>query len=139
MNFKYWQWESHELAEKKKKPSVKEIALVIEDNETSAYRLARVLCLAKAKGSVALKEMPADLPKATWHRYLETAYHLGFLDKKDNRYYNVNRFTNPLANFADYYEKWQKNDGVESEEDLRTLFPKAEKGKYGKKTEITQQ
>ncbi len=135
MNFKYWQWESHELAEKKKKPSVKEIALVIEDNETSAYRLARVLTLAKAKGSVALKEMPPDLPKATWHRYLETAYHLGMLDKKDNRYYNVNRFTNPLTNFADYYEKWQKSEERETDEELKAMFPNAEKGKYGKKQE----
>ncbi len=139
MNFKYWQWEAHELVEKKKKPSVREIALVIEDNETSAYRLARVLALVKSKGAIQLKQMPPDLPKATWHRYLEHAYRLGLLDKKDNTYFKINRFTNPLKNFADYYEKWLEKEGAESEEELRTLFPNAEKGRYSRKAdEVTQ-
>ena len=138
MNFRYWQWESHEYSEKKKTPSVKELALVLENNDTHAYRLARVLCIVKRKGAVQLKEMPADLPKATWHRYLEGAYRLGLLDKKDNTYVKINRFTNPLKNFADYYDKWLAKEEAETEEELRLLFPNAEKGKYGGKAEAPQ-
>ena len=130
MNFKYWQWESHELKEKSKKPAVKELASALFENETQAYRFARTLCIVKSKGSVRLKEMPGDLPKATWYRYLELGYEMGFFDKKDDVYVKINRFTNPIKNFGEYYEKWLSKEESESEEELKLLFPRAEKGKY---------
>ena len=133
MNFKYWQWEAHELKEKMRKPGCREIALALFENETHAYRFARVLCIVKGKGSVRLKEMPGDLPKATWHRYLEKGYEMGFFDKKGDAYFKINRFTNPIKNFGEYYEKWLGREETEGEEELKLLFPRAEKGKYGRK------
>jgi len=130
MNFKYWQWESHELREKLKKPSVKEIANTLFPSETHAYRFARVLCIVKRKGSVRLREMPSDLPKATWHRYLEAGYEMGFFDKKDDVYVRINRFSNPVKNFGEYYAKWLDSENVSEEGELPVLFPRAQKGKY---------
>ena len=136
MNFKYWHWESHELKEKSKKPSVKELAGALFENETQAYRFARTLCIVKQKGSVKLKQMPPDLPKATWYRYLEMGYEMGFFDKKDDVYVKINRFTNPIKNFGEYYEKWLSKEETENEGELGVLFTRAVKGKYsGKETE----
>ncbi|MBI3587691.1 hypothetical protein HY995_01390 [Candidatus Micrarchaeota archaeon] len=134
MNFKHWQWETHALREKEKRPTVKEIASVLFENDTQAYRFALVLTLVKRKGSLMLRDMPADLPKATWHRYLETGYELGFFDKKGDAYFKSNRFTNPIRNFGEYYEKWLKDERDEG--DVAPLFPNALKGRHsGKKKE----
>ncbi|MBI5176724.1 hypothetical protein HY995_01405 [Candidatus Micrarchaeota archaeon] len=44
MSFKHWQWEAHALREKEKRPTVKEIASVLFENDTQRIH-ALLTCL----------------------------------------------------------------------------------------------
>lgn len=127
MNIRYWEWETAPAKEKMKRPSVKEIAKVLFDNETQQYRFARAMLLVKAKNFLKLKECPGDLPLSTWKRYLDYGVQLGMLNHEGNAYSLANRFSTPVKNFADYYEKWLREG--DSNEDFVTLFPSAKRGK----------
>ncbi len=129
MNLKDWEWEAQPLKEKLKTPTLRPLAMLLFENETHAYRFSRVLEFVKQKKYARLKDFPADLPKATWLRYIEYAVQLGMLDKSSSGVYELtNRFSNPLRNVADYYKKWREIEGAE---DLSLAFPRARKGPYG--------
>jgi hypothetical protein len=124
MELKYWEWEAQPAKEKMKSPSIKHLADVLFGNETHKYRFCRAVLFVKGRGIARLSDMPGDLPKATWLRYLEYATQLGILDKTTSGYAVTNRFSTPLRNLAEWYEKWRKR---EEAEDLDVLFPFAKK------------
>ena len=113
--------------EKLKSPSVKHLTDTLFESETQAYRFAQCLQFLKERGVAKLQHFPADLPKATWLRYLEYGVQIGMLEKTGDKVYSItNRFTNSLKNFAEFYDRWRKQG---SAEDLTVLYPRAEKGR----------
>ncbi len=126
MNHKYWEWEAQPLKEKLKNPSIKDLTNVLfGSDETQAYRFAKTISFLRKRGVARLKDFPSDLPKATWFRYLEYAVQIGMAEKNGEGIYSMtNRFTNSLKNYADYYDKWRKDD---KEEELDYLYPRARK------------
>ncbi len=128
MNLKYWEWEAQPAKEKMRAPSIKNLADVLFGNETHKYRFCRAILFVKEKGIARLSDMPKDLPKATWLRYLEYATQLGVLDKTTSGYALTNRFSTPLRNLAEWYEKWRRKA---ENEDAGLLFPLAKKAGRG--------
>lgn len=126
MDHKYWEWEAQPLKEKLKTPSIKPLTDVLfGDDETQAYRFAKAMTFLRKRGVARLKDFPNDLPKATWFRYLEYAVQIGFIEKSGDGVYSMtNRFTNSLKNFAEYYDKWRKDD---KDEEIDYLYPRARK------------
>ncbi|MCX6767662.1 MAG: hypothetical protein NTY90_02965 [Candidatus Micrarchaeota archaeon] len=128
MNLKYWEWEAQPVKEKLKAPSIRHLADILFENDTHKYRFCRAMLFVKEKGIARLSDMPNDLPKATWLRYLEYATQLGLLDKTTSGYALTNRFSTPLRNLAEWYEKWRKRGEAE---DAGVLFPLAKKKNVG--------
>ncbi|HEV8290181.1 MAG TPA: hypothetical protein VGQ00_04505 [Candidatus Norongarragalinales archaeon] len=123
LNLKYWEWEALPFQEKMRALSFKPVAQALFKDETKAYRFTRTIMHVKQKGSATLSTMPGDLPKATWHRYLEYGVQLGMLDKTDGgTYVLTNRLSTPLRRIADYYDKWKKEG---EHEEAQHLFPSA--------------
>ena len=131
MNLKYWEWEAQPAKEKMKAPSIRHLADILFENETHKYRFSRAVLFVRERGIARLSDMPKDLPKATWLRYLEYATQLGILDKTTSGYALTNRFSTPLRNLAEWYEKWRKKEGVE---DAALLYPLAKKEEKAAKT-----
>jgi len=122
LNLKYWEWEARPAKDKMATPSVRHLCEVLFENDTHAYRFARLLMHFKERKTLRLRDLPTEeLPKATWHRYLVYAEQLGLAKKEHGVYELTNRFSNPLKNLADYYNKWYKDAGVE---DLTYIYPK---------------
>ena len=131
MNLKYWEWESAPMKEKVKSPSVREIARVFFENETQAYRFACALMEVKRKGRLRLRECPAELPAATWKRYLDYGVQVGLLKHEDEAYEFTDRFSTPVRNFALFVREWVEKGG--REEDLAVAFAFAKKEKQKKR------
>lgn len=132
VNLKYWEWENHPTKAKMEKPSIKHLCDLLFENDTHAYRFARLLMHFKERKTLRLRDLPTEeLPKATWHRYLIYAEQLGIAKKEHGVYELTNRFSNPLRNLADYYNRWYKEGGME---DLTYIYPKqVAEAKEGKK------
>lgn len=122
MNIKYWEWENQPTKEKVAKPSVRYLCDALFENDTHAYRFAKLLMHFKERKTLRLRDLPTtELPKATWHRYLNYAEQLGLVKKEHGVYELTNRFSNPTRNFAEFYSRWYKEGSVE---DLAILYPK---------------
>ncbi len=122
MSIKYWEFEDAPLREKLKCPSVKEVARIYFDNETRAYRFAMALREVKMRGSVRLKDCGAQLPTATWKRYLDYGVAVGILKHEGGAYSFTDRYTKPFRNMSTYIKAWMDCGG---DEDLRILFANA--------------
>jgi len=131
MNLKYWEWETGAFKERVKKPGIREIARVLFENETQAYRFASALLEVKKRGRLRLRDCPESLPIATWKRYLDYAVQIGMLKHEEESYEFTDRFTAPVKNFAAYVQEWvSKGDG---NEDLESAFAFARKEKQKKR------
>ena len=71
MNLKYWEFEDAPMKEKLKNVSIRDIAKIYYENETEAYRFARLLYEVKKRGSLRLNEAKSIFPIATSKRYLD--------------------------------------------------------------------
>ena len=127
---KYWEFEDAPLKEKLKNPSVRELAKAYFDNETKAYRFAKALLEVKKKKELRLKECGAELPLATWKRYLDFGVTVGILKHENNAYSFTDRYSKPLRNFSIFIKEWidSKND-----EDPSLLFANARASKQQKR------
>jgi len=130
MNLKYWEWETAPFKEKVKSPSVKDVARVFFENETQAYRFACALTEVKRKGRLRLSECSAELPPATWKRYLDFGVQVGLLKHENEAYEFTDRFSTPVRNFSLFVREWVEKGG---EEDLSTIFAFAKKEKQQKR------
>ncbi|MEM3839402.1 MAG: hypothetical protein QXF01_02380 [Candidatus Micrarchaeaceae archaeon] len=130
MSIRYWEFEDAALKEKLKNPNVKEVAKIYFDNETKAYRFSRVLLEVKSKGELRLKDCPADLPIATWKRYLDFGVTAGILKHEGNAYSFTDRYTRSMKNIATYIKSWVE---ANKQEDLQLLFAAAHLEKQKKR------
>jgi hypothetical protein len=106
MNLKYWEWETTPAKEKAKNLSAKEIARTLFEDPKKAERFALILDTVNARGIVQLRDLDFKIiPKATWHRWLETGVQYGMLNKENEAYSITGRFPTALENLADYYRK----------------------------------
>ncbi|MCL5008514.1 MAG: hypothetical protein M1156_01325 [Candidatus Marsarchaeota archaeon] len=126
MSIKYWEFEDAPLKEKLKEPSVKEVAKIYFDNETRAYRFATALMEVKKHGSLRLKECSAELPLATWKRYLDFGVTVGILKHENSIYSFTDRYSKPFRNIPIYIKSWIEKEGAE---DLSLIFATAKTGR----------
>lgn len=122
MSIKYWEFEDAPLKEKLKSPSIREVSKIYFDNETRAYRFAMALSLVKKRGGLRLKDCGAELPIATWKRYLDYGVSVGILKHESNVYSFTDRYSKPLRNISVYIKAWMESP---VEEDLGVLFANA--------------
>ncbi len=130
MSIHYWEFEDAPLKEKLKAPNVREVAKIFFDNETKAYRFARVLTLVKERPGLKLKDCPSDLPLATWKRYLDFGVRIGILKHENSSYSFTDRYSKPFKNIPVYIKAWID---MQSKDDLDTLFVNARTGKQQKR------
>ncbi len=130
MAIRYWEFEDAPLKEKLKNPSVKEVAKIYFDNETKAYRFAKALLAVKKNGKLRLKDCGAELPIATWKRYLDFGVNIGILKHEENAYSFTDRYSKPLKNIATYIKAWTES---QNEEDADILFANAKTSKQAKR------
>jgi hypothetical protein len=122
MSIKYWEFEDAPLKEKLKNPSIKEIVHIYFDNETKAYRFAKVLSEVKRIGRLRLRDCGKELPVATWKRYLDFGVNVGILKHESNEYSFTDRYSKPLKNMATYIKAWIES---ENNDDVNVLFANA--------------
>ncbi len=130
MPIKYWEYEDAPLKEKLKDVSVKHVAKIYFENETKAYRFARALYEVKERKELRLRDCPADLPQATWKRYLDYGVTVGILKHEAGLYSFTDRYSKPLKNIATYIGEWI---GSDKKEDLSIIFASAKTGKQKKR------
>jgi hypothetical protein len=130
MGIKYWEFEDAPMKEKMKNLNVKAIASLFFDNDTEAYRFARLLLEVKKLKSMRLKQVPNDIPIATAKRYLDFAVELGLLKHESNVYELTDRFSKPFRNIATYIKAWMESP---AEEDLNIEFANARIEKQSKR------
>ncbi|MCL5427931.1 MAG: hypothetical protein M1321_01995 [Candidatus Marsarchaeota archaeon] len=126
MSIKYWEFEDAPLKEKLKRPSVREVAKIYFENETRAYRFSMALTEVKKRGSLRLKECGAELPLATWKRYLDFGVTVGLLKHEANVYSFTDRYSKPFRNIPIYIKSWI-DEG--KPEDLQVVFAAARTGR----------
>lgn len=128
MPINYWEFEDAPLRDGLKNPSIKKVASIYFENETRAYRFARVLQEVKKKKELRLKDCADVLPIATWKRYLDFGVRVGLLKHENTMYSFTDRYSKPFKNVATYIKAWMDS---EKDEDLSLLFVnvKAEKAK----------
>ncbi|MEM3841374.1 MAG: hypothetical protein QXN59_01620 [Candidatus Micrarchaeaceae archaeon] len=124
MNLKYWEFEDAPMKERIKNVNIRDIAKIYYDNETEAYRFARLLYETKKRGSMRLSEAKEIFPIATAKRYLDFAVQAGLLKHEGSVYTITDRFSKPLKNLSIYIKTWMESN---TEEDMETLFPSARK------------
>ncbi len=98
MNIKYWEFEDAPIKEKIKNPKIKDIAMVLFENELEAYRFSKLMEEVKRSKKLRLNEIKF-LPKSTAKRYLDYAVQIGLLKHEDMTYELTDRFSKPLKNF----------------------------------------
>ncbi len=124
MNLKYWEFEDAPMKEKLKNVSIRDIAKIYYENETEAYRFARLLYEVKKRGSLRLNEAKAIFPIATSKRYLDFAVQAGLLKHEGSAYTMTDRFSKPLKNLSVYIKTWMETN---QDEDMDIIFPSARK------------
>ena len=130
MAIRYWDFEDAPLREKLKNPSLRELALIYFQNETKAYRFARALAEVKKKGALRLKDCPADLPLATWKRYLDFGVMVGIIKHESSTYSLTDRYSKPLRNVATYIKAWMDNPAPDN---IEVMFVNAKVEKQRKR------
>ncbi len=130
MAIRYWDFEDAPLKEKLKDPNVKEVAKIYFENETKAYRFSRALYEVKKKGQLRLKDCGADLPVATWKRYLDFGVMVGILKHEGNLYSFTDRYTKPFKNMSIYIKSWMDEA---KDENLDVLFAGAKISRQSKR------
>ena len=130
MAIKYWEFEDAPMKEKLKSPNVRELAKIYFENETKAYRFARALCEVKLKKELRLRDCAADLPQATWKRYLDFGVTVGILKHEGGAYSFTDRYSKPLRNIGLYITEWINSP---KEEDLSITFASARTGRQQKR------
>ena len=123
MNIKYWEFEDAPVKEKIKNPKIKDIAMVLFENELEAYRFSKLMEEVKRSKKLRLNEIKF-LPKSTAKRYLDYAVQIGLLKHEDMAYELTDRFSKPLKNFALYIKAWSEK---ETDEDIELEFPTVNK------------
>ena len=123
MNIKYWEFEDAPVKEKIKTPKIKDIAMVLFQNEIEAYRFSKLMIEVKKSKKLKLNEIKF-LPKTTAKRYLDYAVQIGLLKHEDMAYELTDRFSKPLKNFALYIKAWSEK---ETDEDIELEFPTVNK------------
>ncbi len=122
MGIKYWEFEDAPMKEKMKNLNVRDISKLFFDNDTEAYRFAKLLLEVKRLKSLRLKQVPSDIPIATAKRYLDFAVELGLLKHESNAYELTDRFSKPFRNIATYIKAWMESP---AEEDVSIEFANA--------------
>lgn len=130
MVIKYWEYEDAPLREKLRDPNVRDIAKIYFENETKAYRFARALYEVKKKGQLRLKDCGAELPLATWKRYLDFGVTVGLLKHEEGLYGFTDRYSKPLKNISVYIKAWMD---VGKDEDIGVLFATAKMNRQRKR------
>ncbi len=123
MNIKYWEFEDAPVKEKIKTPKIKDIAMVLFQNEIEAYRFSKLMIEVKKSKKLKLNEIKF-LPKTTAKRYLDYAVQIGLLKHEDRAYELTDRFSKPLKNLALYIKAWSES---EDDEDIDLEFPTVRK------------
>ncbi len=123
MNIKYWEFEDAPVKEKIKTPKIKDIAMVLFQNEIEAYRFSKLMIEVKKSKKLKLNEIKF-LPKTTAKRYLDYAVQIGLLKHEDMAYELTDRFSKPLKNLALYIKAWSES---EDNEDIDLEFPTVRK------------
>ncbi len=123
MNIKYWEFEDAPVKEKIKTPKIKDIAMVLFQNEIEAYRFSKLMIEVKKSKKLKLNEIKF-LPKTTAKRYLDYAVQIGLLKHEDMAYELTDRFSKPLKNLALYIKAWSES---EDDEDIDLEFPTVRK------------